>query len=63
METLNIVLITISIMVIIEGLIFVVFPNKIRKAMKEMFKNTRATIKYGLIELLIGLGILFLTFM
>lgn len=58
MTTLQIILSTISVLMLIEGLIIVLFSKQIAKTIKHMFKNPKNTIKIGLIEIIISLIIL-----
>ena len=60
MQTLDTILITISIMILIEGLIIVIFPIKLGKAIKKIFKNKQEVVKIGLIEVILALLILFI---
>lgn len=57
MNTINIVLITIAIMVLIEGAIISIFPKAIKKALKEL-KTIKKIRKIGLMELIIALILL-----
>ena len=57
----SIILATIAILVIIEGLILTIFPLKMKKALHQITKNKKHIQKIGVIELIIGMIILLLT--
>jgi len=60
MDMISIVLITIAVLMVIEGLIISIFPKQVKKAIKQIFKNQKQIVKIGLIEVIIGLLILFI---
>jgi len=60
MNTLEIILATISAMLLIEGLIIAIFSKRYIKTIKKMFKNRKEVIKTGLIEIILALIILFI---
>ena len=60
MDTIQIILITASIMILIEGLLIAIFPKQVGKALKEIFKNKKNAVKIGLIEIILALLILFI---
>ncbi len=56
----KIILTTISILMIAEGLILTLLPVKTKKVVKQIFKNKGQVIKIGLIEIILALLILFI---
>jgi hypothetical protein len=60
MNTLEIVLTTISGMVLLEGLIIATMSKKTIKVMRKMFKNKKEVVKIGMIEIILALLVLFL---
>jgi len=60
MGTIEIILITISALMLIEGAIIAIFPKSTLKQIRKIFKNTKTTIKIGLIEIILALIILFI---
>ena len=60
MNAIQIVLGTLAVLMVIEGLIISIFPKQIKKAIKQIFKNKKQIVKIGLIEAIIGLLILFI---
>ena len=60
MSTLDIILATLSAIVLVEGLFLAVFPKQVMKGIKRTFKNRKNVVRVGLIEIIIALLILFL---
>ena len=60
MDNLSIVLITASIMVMIEGLTLAVFPKRFKRTIAKLIKKEKDIRGVGLVELIIGLLIIFL---
>ncbi|MBU1136302.1 MAG: DUF2065 family protein [Nanoarchaeota archaeon] len=60
MNTIRIILITISLMILFEGLFLSLFPKQILKSIKKMFKNKENVVKTGLIEIILALIVLFI---
>lgn len=60
MSAIEIVFATLGIVMLIEGSFLAFLPKETGKEIKRIFKNTRTTIKIGLIEMIIALAILFL---
>jgi len=60
MEPIEIIFGTIAIIAIIEGMFLSVFPGQIKKALRQIFKNKKKIITIGMIEIIIGLTILFI---
>jgi uncharacterized protein YjeT (DUF2065 family) len=60
MQTLNIILATLSAAMLIEGLVIAIFPKSTIKELKRIFKNPKTAIKIGLIEIILALLVLFL---
>lgn len=61
MEIIKVMLITISIMLLIEGILIYFSPDSMRKAMVATFKNPKKSKKTGLIEIIIALLVLFIS--
>ena len=60
MSTIEIILATISVAMIIEGAFVSLFPEFTIKAIKKVFKNKQEVVKMGLIEIILSLIILFI---
>ena len=60
MDTIQTILATASIMILIEGLIVAIFPKQTIRGLKEIFKNKKNAVKVGLIEIILALLILFI---
>ena len=60
MNTLEIILATISMMLLVEGLILAFRPKSVIRGMKRIFKNRKTVVKAGLIEIMLALLVLFL---
>jgi len=58
MNTLEIILATISAAMLVEGTIIAIFPKSTIRTIKEIFKNKQNTVKMGLIEIILALLIL-----
>ena len=58
---LNIILATIAILIIAEGLLISIFSVQIKKAASQILKNTKRIRKFGLLELIIGIILLFIS--
>lgn len=59
MQTIEIILATLSVAMLIEGAIIAIFPKRTAKEIKQIFKNKKNAIKVGLIEMILALIILF----
>ncbi len=60
MNRLEIILSTIGILMLIEGLIIATSPKYLIKEIKKIFKNKQEVVKIGLIEMILALIILFI---
>ena len=60
MTTLNIILSTVAVLMLVEGLITAIWPKQLGNKLKHIFKNPKNTVKIGLIEIIISLIILFI---
>lgn len=60
MNTLDIILLTISAMLFLEGIFYALSADYARKGMMKIFKKRKDTIKLGLIEIILALLILFI---
>lgn len=60
MKITEIILATLSIAMILEGLIIAIFPKQTAKEIKKIFKNKENAVKIGLMEIILALIILFI---
>ncbi len=60
MNTIQVILITISALMLAESLILVTFSKSVSIKIKQIFKNTKNVRKIGLIEMILALIILFI---
>jgi len=63
MNPIEIILCTISIVMLVEALFIILFPGEVTKNIKRIFKNKKQTLRIGLIEAIIALLILFIVFL
>ncbi|MEK6848611.1 MAG: DUF2065 family protein [Nanoarchaeota archaeon] len=61
MTVLNLILITLSLVLLLEGLFIYFIPKSSRQALIAMFKNQAKSKKLGLIEIIIGLLLLLIS--
>ncbi len=60
MEAIEIILITISFMLISEGIFLSLFSKQIAREIKKIAKDRKTIVKIGLIEIILALIILFM---
>jgi len=60
MNNLEIILSTIATLMLAEGSVIAIWPKSTAKTIKKIFKNKREVMKVGLIEMILGLIILFI---
>lgn len=60
MQTIEIILATLSVGILIEGAIIAIFPKSTSREIKQIFKNPKTAVKVGLIEMILALIILFI---
>ena len=60
MEAIEIILITISFMLISEGIFLSLFSKQVVKEIKKIAKDRKTIVKIGLIEIILALIILFM---
>ncbi len=60
MLIIEIILATIGVVMLVEGLIVALFPKETIKTLNQLFKSKQKVVKIGLIEMIIALAILLL---
>ncbi len=60
MTTTQIIIATLAIVILIDGLLLTLFPEQIKRTIREMFKSRKKIVKIGLIEIILALLVLFL---
>ena len=61
MDVSNILLGVVSIVMLIEGAVHTIFPEKTRKMMIKVYKNDMLVKEMGLIEIIVALAIVLIT--
>lgn len=60
MQTIEIILATFAVLILIEGATIAIWPKSTAKTVKQIFKNKKNAVKVGLIEMILALIILFI---